>query len=131
MDPARPLPLSLAANIQHLGRVAGVDSSRIHNNWFDCPFSVRPGAVGQGYVWVAAFQNIFADTEPEILQGQGATRQLAASAAIDAITKHISAIANPSSEISKSARVQFGWRVLLRYFRRAVYRLWARFRTRA
>jgi len=94
MTPDTPPPPSLDARISHTGRVAGVDHVLISNDWFSCPVEILPVVgrpVGRGYAWRARFQDL--DTLLEtILEGDGGTRSLATGAAIDGVTKHISAV---------------------------------------
>jgi len=84
---------SLDARIVHIGRVAGVDRSRIFNEWFECQIEVRPSVgrpVGYGYAWKAVFDR---SGEKQTFDGEGGTRTLAMRDAVDVITKHIYTVA--------------------------------------
>jgi hypothetical protein len=84
------LSTNLDVNVDTARRVAGVDRARLHNDWVDCPFEVRPASSG-GYKWSAKFR-AKDDGSARLLEGLGETRSLATQQALNQITRHISNI---------------------------------------
>ncbi len=90
-------------------RVAGVQRGRLHNEWFDCPFSIEPATTPtrghqRGFAWSAEFVATDAP-ERRTFAGVADTRALAYAAVIDTLTKYMSAVATERKKYMERMKV--------------------------
>ena len=124
------LSTSLDVMMDAQKRSAGIDRGRLHSPWLDCPYKVERSTYG--FRWTAEFHTLDLDyNDPSAVKtfhGSATTRDRAARAALDTLTKHISNVvdARRQAQMPVVAKAQLATRNLGHSFRARLRRFVAR-----